>query len=71
MECKACEREKFRKENPNVPIMANAIVHICNQPERSKREDLPKLMRYTTPAKKFAKCMGEYKREDGCGALNS
>lgn len=59
----------FKKEG-EVP-QREIILKDPIQPERSKREDHPKLMRYTTPAPHLRQCMGEYKKMDECGALNS
>lgn len=30
MNCKACQREKSKKENPDAEFMLNAIVHTCD-----------------------------------------
>jgi hypothetical protein len=40
MGCRLCERERAMKENPNGIFALDALMHTCDQPERSKREDL-------------------------------
>lgn len=40
MECKACKREKLKKENPDKEFMTNALVHTCKLPEYVKKEEI-------------------------------
>lgn len=71
--CKLCNYEDdIDYQHPLYDGKSNNFVLICEKcrekifsdRERLSPEDHQKPLRYTTPAKKYAVCLGEYKKND-------
>ena len=69
MICRLCEREKFIKEYPKAIIAMDALLHTCNQPERSKRED--HILIYKDENGNKTPIRDLFNPNYGCGALNT